>query len=135
RRREGRELPPATPRPPAGWLAAASAAWLVVALALISPPTFLRGATAEPFEPSPGQVEPSLRYGIWLAEQRVAGFVRREGRLPSFLAETGLQDSTITLEVTGERSYRLEAGMGGRVVRFESGMAADSFLGTSLEQL
>jgi hypothetical protein len=80
-------------------------------------------------------VEPSLRYGIWLAEQRVVTFTQREGRLPSFLAEAGMLDSTIVLEVTGERSYRLHGRAAGHAVVFTSGMSVDSFLGESVEQL
>src|SRR5688572_26927115 len=47
--RAERELPAGKPRAQAGWVAAASAAWLIVALALLSPPAFLRGAVARPF--------------------------------------------------------------------------------------
>ena len=135
RRRALRELPPPKPRAQAGWVAAASAAWVLVALALIAPPAALRGASPRPFEPEPALVEPSLRYGVWLAEQRVAAFVRREGRLPSFLGEAGMLDPAISLEVTGERTYRLVGAAGEHTVRFESGMSADSFVGTSVARL
>lgn len=135
RRRALRELPPPKPRAQAGWVAAASLAWVLVALAVIAPPAALRGAMPRPFEPAPALVEPSLRYGIWLAEHRVTAFARREGRLPSFLAEAGMQDSSIALEVTGERSYRLVGTTRDRTVSFESGMSADSFVGESVTLL
>lgn len=135
RRRAQRELPPPKPRAPAGWVAAAAASWLLVALAIIAPPPQLRGAAARPFVPAPPQREPSLRYGIWLAQHQVAAFAAREGRLPSFLAEAGMRDSVIMFEVTGEQTFRLSAESNGISLRFESGMSVDSFLGTSLERL
>jgi hypothetical protein len=135
RKRVLRELPPPKPRAQRGWVAMASAAWLLVALALISPPAFLSGPTARPSQPEPALVEPSLRYGVWLAQHRVASFARREGRLPSFLAEAGIQDSSLALEVTGETTYRIRARAGDVVVEFASGMAIDSFLGQSVARL
>lgn len=135
RRRALQELPPPKPRAPAGWVATAAAAWLLVALAIIAPPAALRGATARPFTPPVSQLEPSLRYGIWLAHHHVAAFARREGRLPSFLAEAGVRDSAIVLEVTGERTYRLIAGSGEQALRFDSAMSVDSFLGGSMSRL
>lgn len=135
RRKALRELPPPKPGAAAGWLAAASTAWLAVALVLLSPPAFLRGAAPRPFAPAVAQVEPSLRYGVWLARHRVATFARREGRLPSFLGETGIQDSTITMEATGESTYQLRGKAGGTVVVYQSAMSVDSFLGDSMERL
>lgn len=135
RKRAARELPAGKPRAQAGWVAAASTAWLVVALALLSPPAILRGGVAQPFAPAEEQAESSMRYGIWLAEQRVSTFLQREGRLPSFLGEAGMQDSTIHFEITGERTYRLRAEVGAREIVFVSGMPVDAFLGSSLEQL
>lgn len=135
RRRAARELPPPRPRAQAGWVAAAAAAWLVVAVVLLAPPRFLQGAAPRPFAPDAGLVEPSLRYGVWLAQHRINAFALREGRLPSFLAEAGVRDSAISFEVSGERSYRLRASAGERILQFESGMSADSFLGTSITQL
>jgi hypothetical protein len=135
RKRALRELPPPRPRAESVWVAAASASWLLVALTLLSPPAFLSGASPRPFAPVPSLVEPSLRYGVWLAQQRVVSFTQREGRLPSFLAEAGMLDSTIVLEVTGELSYRLHGRAAGHEVVFTSGMSVDSFLGGSVEQL
>ena len=135
RKRVLRELPPPKPRANPGWIAAASAAWLLVALALISPPAVLRGPQPRPFQPAPSLVEPSLRYGVWLAQHRVAAFARREGRLPSFLGEAGVVDSSIALEVTGETTYRLRALANDVSVEFASGMSADSFVGQSLQKL
>jgi hypothetical protein len=135
RKRAHDELPPRKPRAEARWVAAASMAWLLVALTLISPPQFLRGAQPRPFELPAALAEPSMRYGVWLAQHRVAGFAKREGRLPSFLGEAGMHDSTITYAVTGESSYRLSVTLGDRTVQFVSGMSADSFVGTSIRQL
>lgn len=135
RRRALLALPPPRPRADAGWVAAASASWLVVALVIIAPPALFRGAEPRPFAPLPATLEASLRYGIWLAHHQVADFARREGRMPSFLGEAGMSDSAIVLVVTGERTYRLVAVANGNELRFESAMSVDSFLGASLTRL
>lgn len=117
------------------WLAAAALGWLVVFFALLTPPAFLRGPAPVPYRPPDGTVEASLRYGLWLADHRVGDFLAREGRLPSFLAESGTSDPAITLDVTGERSYRLVGRAGELELVLTDRMAADSFLGTSLTAL
>lgn len=120
---------------PSQWLAAALGGWLVVALLWLVQPAIARGPTDHPWAPAPGVAEPSLRYGLWLAHARVEGFLKAHGRLPSFLEETGLADSSLTLTATGERSYVLEGRQGELRLTLTSGMAADSFLGSSLEAL
>lgn len=117
------------------WFAAAAAGWLVVFLVLLTPPAFLRPPAPAPYRPPEGALEASLRYGLWLADHRVGDFVAREGRLPSFLAESGSGDPAITMEVTGERSYRLVGRAGELELVLTDRMAADSFLGSSLAVL
>lgn len=135
RRQAAAELAPPKPRADTGWLAAAAIAWLVVMLVWLAPPRFLQGAQPRPFLPAPAQAEASLRYGIWLARHRVAAFTRAEGRLPSFLGEVDVIDPEITLEATGESSYRLVGRLGDRALRYESAMSVDSFLGESMRVL
>ncbi len=117
------------------WLTMASISWLAVILALLSPPAFMQAPSPAPFAPAAGALEPSLRYGLWLARNRVDAFSKREGRLPSFLGETGMRDDALRMEVVGERSYRLVASLGERPLVLTDRMAADSFLGGSLDRL
>lgn len=135
RRVAERRAAPPRPAPDPVWLAAASMAWLLVAFALLTPPAFMRAPAAEPFRPTPAAAESSARYGLWLARHRVDDFIAREGRLPSFLGEAGMRDPSIRLEVTGERSYRLEYATGRADLQLTDRMAADSFLGNSLSTL
>lgn len=117
------------------WLAAASVSWLAVFLVLLSPPGFLRPPEPRPYRPPDDAIEASLRYGLWLADHRVREFLSRHGRLPSFLGETGAGDRAITMDVTGERSYRLVGRVGELELVLTDAMAADSFLGASVEAL
>jgi|CXWL01.1.fsa_nt_gi hypothetical protein len=120
---------------PSGWLAAALGGWGVVALLQVTQPAAVRGPEDRPWTPAPSLADASLRYGLWLADARVEAFLEANGRLPSFLEETGLADSSLTLTATGERTYRLEGRQGTLRLELSSGMAADSFLGASLETL
>lgn len=104
-------------------------------LLLLSPPPLLRGPEPAPFRPDEGTAEASLRYGMWLAQHRVERFHDRTGRLPSFLREAGPTDPAITMDVTGERNYRLLGREGTLELVLTDRMAADSFLGSSLERL
>jgi hypothetical protein len=65
----------------------------------------------------------------------VAAFQASEGRLPSFLGEVGVMDPAITLEATGESSYRLTGEQDARTLIYESSMSVDSFLGESMQLL
>lgn len=133
RRRSGHDRRRAAIAP--GWLATAAGSWLVVFLVLLNPPAFLRGPAPEPFQPPAADAAASLRYGLWLADHRVRDFFRREGRLPSFLGEAGSRDAALTMEVTGERSYRLLGRLGELELVLTDAMSADSFLAGSLDSL
>lgn len=114
-----------------GWLAAAFASWLLFAALLLFRPAFVRGPAPAPFTPSAAERDPSLRYGLWLARRQIDRFRTREGRLPSFLGETGFRDTTITMDVTGESTFVLIGRDHDLTLRLASAMAADSFLGRS----
>jgi len=129
------EAPPPAPTVPSGWLASALGAWLVLAWLLVATPAIARGPEDRPWQATVAQREASLRYGLWLARDRVDGFHRAEGRLPSFLAEAGVTDTSFTLVIEGERQYTLEGRDGPMRLSLESTMAADSFLGSSLTLL
>ena len=129
------EAPPPPPSVPSGWLAAALGTWLVVAWLWLATPAIARGPMDRPWQATVTEREASLRYGLWLARDRVDGFRRQNGRLPSFLAEAGVADTSLSLVVEGERNYILEGRDGPMRLRLGSAMAADSFLGSSLRLL
>lgn len=129
------EAPPPPPVVPSAWLAAALSSWLMVVWLLLATPAVARGPEDRPWQAATAQREASLRYGLWLAHDRVEGFRRDHGRLPSFLAEAGVQDSGLTLVVQGERAYTIEGRDGPMRLSLGSTMAADSFLGSSLRLL
>ncbi|MDX2261911.1 MAG: hypothetical protein SFU84_09480 [Gemmatimonadales bacterium] len=129
------EAPPPAPSVPSGWLAAALGTWLVVAWLLLATPAIARGPMDRPWQAPVAEREASLRYGLWLARDRVDGFRRENGRLPSFLAEAGVLDTSLTLVVEGERNFTLEGRDGPMRLSLASAMAADSFLGSSLRLL
>jgi hypothetical protein len=135
RRHAGRQARPVRPIPNPAWLAAASFSWVLVVMALLFPPAILRAPTPVPFAPGAANAEASLRYGMWLARHRVDDFAARAGRLPSFLGETGMRDASITLMVTGERSYELRGRDGTMALALTRRMSADSFVGESRAQL
>ncbi len=135
RRHASRQARPVRPVPDPGWLAAAAISWVLVVMALLFPPAFLRSPAPAPFAPEAVNAEASLRYGMWLARHRVDDFAARAGRLPSFLGETGTRDASITLTVTGERSYELRGRDGAMELALTGRMAADSFVGGSLARL
>lgn len=120
---------------PGGWLAAAFITWLVVALLLLASPEVARGPVSHPFLETPARREASLRYGVYLADLAVQRFLGAHGRLPSFPAEAGISDSSIQMQVTGERSYVLDGVEGEARVMLASDASARDFLGTSYEQL
>ncbi len=124
--------PPPPARAPTAWVAAALFSWIITAGLLLFRPAFTRGPVDQPWRPEPAVAEASLRYGLWLARHRVADYRRDKGRLPSFLAEAGVADPSLVLEVGGERRYAVEGRQGPLILRLGSEMAADSFLGTSL---
>lgn len=129
------EAPAPPPSVPSGWLAAAMGTWLVVVWLLVATPAFARGPEDRPWHATAAQREASLRYGLWLARDRVEGFHREHGRLPSFLAEAGVADTSLMLVVEGERQYTVEGRDGPVRLSLASTMAADSFLGSSLTLL
>lgn len=128
-------IPVAPPTAPSGWLAAALGSWLLVAALLVLQPAIVRPPVSRPFKTAVGKRDASLRYGVWLAHHRVQEFVATNQRLPSFLGEAGVNDSSVTMRVTGERSYVLEASEGSSGVRFTSEESPAAFLGESLHIL
>lgn len=136
RRATERASPPvASPRVSSPLLASAVAAWIVVAGLLLLQPPIARGPADQPWAPPPQNIEASLRYGLWLAQGRVEHFLRTRGRMPSFLAEAGIDDLTLTLVVVRGTEYRLEGRAGELVLELSSEMSADSMLGASRAQL
>jgi hypothetical protein len=134
RRVRQRQAPPvARPRAPIAWVAAASVAWLLVAVTLITRPAWSAGATPRPYVAPAGDA--SLRYGVWLAAHRITEFERENGRLPSFLAEAGIADSALRYAVTGERAWGVTAREGVQWVMLLNTMSADSFLGDARQRL
>lgn len=133
-----RALPPSIPvaaRPPATWLAAAGLSWIVVLLTLMRPPAFLDGPQPEPYAPPAALGEASDRYALWLAAGRIERFTARQGRLPSFLGETGFEDPRVQYRVTGERTWVLELGDGEAALRLASNRSRDDVLGDALTRL
>jgi hypothetical protein len=133
-----RALPPSVPivpRPPAGWLAAAAFSWLLVLLSLVRPPAVLEGPRPVTYAPPPALVEASDRYALWLAAGRIERFLAREGRLPSFLGETGFEDARVQYRVTGESTWMLELSAGGSARQLAAGTSRDELLGDALDQL
>ena len=128
-----------TPAPSAplsrGWLAAAVVSWAAFAWALLLPPAFSRPEPNRSFEPPAELREPSLRYGLWLADRRVQTFIQRNARAPSHLTEAGVIDPQLRIESKGDRSYELVAHDGAITLRLSNMMAADSFLGSALVSL
>lgn len=120
---------------PTPWLLAALGGWLVVGWLLLAPPAIARGPDDRAWAPAPALAEASLRYGLWLARARVDARLRTEGRVPPRLADVGVVDTSLTLVVTGQRTYRIEGRQGPLRLALASTMAADSFLGSGLEQL
>lgn len=133
-----RTLPPAAdvrPRPPAGWLAAAGCAWLLVFFALLRPPAMLEGPRAVAYQPPATLEEASDRFALWLASGRIERFIARNGRLPSFLGETGFDDARVQYTVTGERSWTLEIVGAADRLRLASGEDRAALLGDALDRL
>lgn len=128
-------FPEAPTTAPNGWLAAAMATWILFAALLLWRPSFARGPQSHPTVVPTAQREASLRYGVWLANGAVQRFIVRNSRLPSFLNEAGVSDTTIQLRVTGERSYELVGSEGDASVTLASGASADLFLGESVRAL
>ncbi|MES2124635.1 MAG: hypothetical protein V4503_08090 [Gemmatimonadota bacterium] len=120
---------------PDRWLGAALATWLTVIGLVVFRPAIVAPPASEPFAPPAAEREASLRYGVWLARGAVQRFVASNGRLPSFLAETGFADAAIELRATGERTYELVGTEGSTVVTLASGESSDAFLGSSLSTL
>jgi hypothetical protein len=136
RRRAEEHLAPAPRRSaPGAWIAAAFAVWTLFGIMVTVRPAIVQGPARHPFASAVGAEDPSLRYGLWLARGRVEQFVAHRGRLPSFLGEAGVTDPAITMAVTGDRAYRLDATERGVSLSLSSRMAADSFLGNSLTGL
>ncbi|MBL0177985.1 MAG: hypothetical protein IPP98_02520 [Gemmatimonadetes bacterium] len=120
---------------PSGWLAAALGGWLLVAYFLLAPPAIARGPADRPWQPPPAAADASLRYGLWLARGRVDALLLAEGRVPPRLGDVGVMDTSLTLVVTGPRAFRIDGRQGALRRSLSSTMAADSFLGASLETL
>ncbi|MEO5798457.1 MAG: hypothetical protein ABIZ70_03545 [Gemmatimonadales bacterium] len=127
---------PVAPRTaPSGWLAAAMLSWIAVAALVFFRPALTRGPVAEVVDVPPAQRAASNRYGIWLADAAVRRFYAKQHRMPSFLGEAGVADTTVRMRVTGEKSYELEAGDAEAPLTFVSGGSIDAFLGESVQRL
>ncbi|MES2306014.1 MAG: hypothetical protein V4558_10915 [Gemmatimonadota bacterium] len=128
-------VPVAPQTAPSGWLAGALLTWILVAALLIFRPGFTRGPADTPVALPPSLHEASNRYGIWLADGAVRRFFAANHRMPSFLGEAGVSDTTLRMRVTGERTYELQAGEGETLLSFASGSSIDAFLGESISLL
>lgn len=126
---------PVAAKPPTGWLIAAVTTWILLLFLLLFPPAFARTPQNQIFTPPTELREASLRYGLWLARQRVDAFVAREARVPISNAEAGISDRAIRLQPLGGRTYQLVGRDGSIALTLTSVMAADSFLGGSLTAL
>ncbi len=128
---------PAVPSPPQtfarGWLLITISAWVLVVASLGEGIAAFQPTPPDaPYIPPAGMEEASRRYGLWLAQGRVAAFLEREHRPPSFLAEAGVHDAMLDYRVTGEAAWELGAGPELQVTE-RTPMA--SILGRSLTEL
>ena len=130
----GRTSSAATAAPPR-WIAAAAGMWCVLAWLVVAPPQFARYPTSGDFM-APGNVRgASLRFGAWLAANRVERFRADRHRLPESLAEVAIEDRALRFQRFPGDSWMIRAIEGGTLLTLTSSMARDSFLGESLEQL
>jgi hypothetical protein len=127
---------PAPPPPrPIGWMISAGGSWLLVVLFVLFPPPFAHAPASKSFSPPAELRSASLRFGLWLARQRVDAFSRTAARVPGYAGEAGVDDPTILIESTGNRRYTLNGRDGAVRLQLTSEMAADSFLGESITLL
>jgi hypothetical protein len=131
---DGAEEPPAR-RPHRAWLLACIASWLAVLAVTTVPPPALRPAEARPYQPPPRLEEASLRWGLWLARNRVELHRVAARRLPSSLGETGFDDPRIRFEPLPGGRYQLVADLPPDLLILDDRTDPDAFLGTALEEL
>ncbi len=109
--------------------------WCVLAWLVLAPPPFARQPASGDFI-APGNVRgASLRFGAWLAANRVERFRGDRRRLPESLAEVAIEDRALRFQRFPGDSWTIRAIEGGTLLTLTSAMARDSFLGESLEQL
>lgn len=83
---------------------------------------------------SPALAEASMRYALYLQRARIEDHRRSHGRLPATLSAMGQVENSVTYGLNGA-GYVLEGTANGSLLRLTSGMATDSFLGSSVTLL
>ncbi len=118
------------------WVAAALFSWALVFWMLLAPAGPFKRPQPQQFSPPPSVTEASLRYGIWLAANRVDRFIGRMHRLPVDLEEVGVNDRILRLAPGSQpRQYTISATVGGATVTHRSNERLDDLLGNSVERL
>lgn len=95
----------------------------------------LEGPRPVAYQPPATLEEASDRFALWLASGRIERFIARNGRLPSFLGETGFDDVRVQYTVTGERGWTLEIVGAADRLRLASGEDRAALLGDALDRL
>ena len=129
----GRLHPP--PAKPVGWIITTAGCWATLILLLLFQPAIVRTPRNRTFVAPEELRTASLRFGLWLARQRLDAFMHSASRLPGHLGEAGIDDRTILLEPNGQNQYTLIGRDGSIALRLTSEMSTDSFLGNSLATL
>ena len=107
--------------------------WVLLGWLWITKPPAIFGA--KPLaERSPALAEASMRYALYLQRTQVEDHRRQSGRLPSTLAAMDHVESGVTYGLIGG-GYVLEGFANGSLLRLTNSMAADSFLGSSVNLL
>jgi hypothetical protein len=84
---------------------------------------------------TPDRVEAELRYGTYLAAQRIDQFVATVGRLPRSASELGYGEAWIRFEAGDEGTWRLVAREGTIEVVLRSSDDRKGFLGGAVERV
>jgi hypothetical protein len=106
---------------------------LVLAWIWIGKPEMVFGP-GDPEPPTAEVSEASLRYALYIQQARVEEYATSNGRLPASLVDAGLVEESVSYERRGS-TYTLVGVLPTLTIRFERGMDADSFLGSSLQLL
>ena len=123
---------PRTPPRQATMLLAIVTGWAVIGWIWLAQPAALFGP-AGPAAASPAEREARLRFGMYLQHQEIVAFMADSGRLPHSLEEAAIDPSEhIRWEFDAQGEWTLEGTDGELRLRLTEGMAADSFLGSSL---
>ncbi len=84
---------------------------------------------------TPDRIEAELRYGTYLAAERIDQFVATVGRLPRSTQELGYGESWLRYELGAEGTWRLVARESGIVVILRSSDERRAFLGEAVERV